>query len=479
MEYQQLADEYINGSGELYEDRNPASLDHVLAKFRLFTADDVERAFENAERGFERWSSTPSPRRGLVLMRAGEIMESRIEEAAKLLTLEEGKTLAESRAEVARSSNLFKFYGALAFKHGGLTLPSSDPSTRIITIKEPLGVVATITPWNFPLSIPAWKTAPALAAGNSVVLKPATKTPLIAAMMADVLTQAGLPHDVLNLVVGHGGSVGHAVVGNESVAALSFTGSTATGMYIHEKLTHKKRMTRLQLELGGKNAVYVHREAELDLAVEIVMKSAFGLTGQSCTATSRVIVDRTLESEFKAKLSGALKNWRVGPGLQPEVNMGPMADGSQFRKVLEYVELGRQEGAKLYYAASVEGLAGGYYIGPHVFDGVTRDMRIFQEEIFGPVLSVTPAESLDEAIELVNSVPYGHTAGIVSRDHNAINRFIDRVEAGVIKVNKPTVGLELQAPFGGFKASGTVTWKEMGEEALEFYSREKTAYMGY
>jgi 2,5-dioxopentanoate dehydrogenase len=479
MDYQTLADKYLRGSGDYYEDRNPASLDQVLAKFRLSTPEDVVGVIENAKKGFHVWSSVTPPKRGPVLMKAGELMENIAQEMALLLTLEEGKTLADSLAEVLRSANLFKFYGALAFKNGGITLPSADSSTRIITVKEPLGIVAAITPWNFPLAIPAWKTAPALAAGNSVVLKPASKTPLIVLMMLDALVQAGLPEGVLNVVVGPGGRVGDAITASEDVAALSFTGSTATGEHIYRMLGDKKRMTRLQLELGGKNAIYVDRTADLALAADLVVKSAFGLTGQSCTAASRVIVNREIEEPFRVRLIERVKRWKVGPGTAQDVNMGPLADESQYKKTLDYNESGRLEGAKLIYSAESGIKEKGYFVGPSIFEQVTKDMRIFQEEIFGPVLSLTTSESDDEAIDLVNGVVYGHTAGIVSKDHYTINRFIDSVEAGVIKVNKPTVGLELQAPFGGFKRSGATTWKEMGEEALEFYSREKTVYLGY
>lgn len=479
MSYQALAEKYLVGSDELYEDRNPASPSQVLARFRLSGAQDAKGAIERAKAGFEAWSSLPAPKRGVILMKAGELMESRSQEMAMLLTLEEGKTLADSSAEVSRAFNLFKFYGALAFKSGGVTLPSADASTRIMTVREPLGVVAAITPWNFPIAIPAWKTAPALAAGNSVILKPASKTPLIALMMLDVLVQAGLPKDALGVVVGKGSTVGDVIAASDDIAALSFTGSTAIGEHIYRKLGGKKRMTRIQLELGGKNAVYVEKTADLTLAADLVVRSAFGLTGQSCTATSRVIVDREVKEDFRNKLVERVRKWKVGSGTAPDVNMGPLVDESQYAKTLEYIDSGKSEGAALVYASEIGVPKEGYFIGPNIFEQVTKDMRIFREEIFGPVLSMTESASEDEAIDLVNAVDYGHTAGIVSRNHHVINRFIDEVEAGVIKVNKPTVGLELQAPFGGFKGSGATTWKEMGEEALEFYSREKTVYMGY
>ncbi|MDG6917171.1 MAG: aldehyde dehydrogenase family protein [Nitrososphaerota archaeon] len=476
-DYQELATKYIDGDGEQFEDVNPADGSHVLAKFRLFTRADAEAAVESAASNLERWSSTPAPKRGAILLKTGEAMESMIDEISELMTLEEGKTLADSRAEVSRSCALFKFYGAMAHKYGGITLPSADPRTRIMTVREPLGVVAAITPWNFPSSIPAWKIAPALAAGDSVVFKPATKTPLVAAKMAETLDAAGLPDGVLNLVVGRGGEVGDTIVKHEDVVAVSLTGSTGVGVQVGQRVASKGVMTRVQLELGGKNALYVDAGADLALGADLAVRGAFGLTGQSCTATSRLIVHRDVEDGLKTRLIERLKTWKVGPGLQPGVSMGPVVDQNQYQKDVEYIRAGKDEGGKLLHGGG-EG-SQGLFLEPTVFADVSPGMTIFDEEIFGPVLSLTTAESLENAIELVNSVEYGHTAGIVSRDYNHINSFIDSVEAGVIKVNKPTVGLELQAPFGGFKKSGAGTWKELGEEALEFYSRGKTIYLGY
>lgn len=476
-DYQELADKRIGGNGEPAEDLDPADRSHVLAKFRLFTKQDAEAAVDSALSKFGEWSSTPAPKRGAILLKGGETMESMAEELSELMTFEEGKTLPESRAEVSRSCAIFKFYGAMAYKYGGVTLPSADPGTRIMTVREPIGVVAAITPWNFPVSIPAWKIAPALAAGDTLVFKPATKTPLVAAKMLDALESAGLSKGVLNLVVGRGSEVGDAIVSHKDVVAVSLTGSTLVGTQVGRKLGSKDTMTRVQLELGGKNALFVDSEADLALAADLAVRGAFGLTGQSCTATSRLIVHTKVEGDFKVRLLERLKTWKVGPGNQPGVNMGPVVDQDQYEKNLEYIRAGSEEGGKLLHGG--EGKSKGLFLEPTVFDGVSPGMRIFDEEIFGPVLSITPADSLDRAIELVNSVEYGHTAGIVSRDFHHINQFIDKAQAGVIKVNKPTVGLELQAPFGGFKKSGASTWKELGEEALEFYTREKTVYLGY
>ncbi|MDG6964645.1 MAG: aldehyde dehydrogenase family protein [Nitrososphaerota archaeon] len=475
--YQQLADRWVKGNGDHLDDLDPADPGHVLAKLRLSTREDARAAVEEARGKSAEWGATPSPKRGAILLKAGELMESVAEDISELLTYEEGKTLPESRAEVARSCALFKFYGAMAYKLGGVTLPSSDPNTRLFTVRIPLGVVAIITPWNFPASIPAWKLAPALAAGNAAVFKPATKTPLTGAKILEVLEKAGLPPGVLSLVVGRGGEVGDEIVSHKDVRAVSLTGSTAVGAHVGKVLGSKDDFTRIQLELGGKNALVVDEGADLALAADLAVRGAFGLTGQSCTATSRLIVLEKAAGGLKEKLVERLKSWKLGPGTQAGVNMGPVVDPDQYRKDLDYIESGKGEGGKLIHGGRAA--PPGLLIEPTVFDGVSPGMRIFDEEVFGPVLSLTEAESFDRALELVNSVDYGHTAGIVSNDNRRVNRFIDGVQAGVIKVNKPTVGLELQAPFGGFKKSGAGTWKEMGEEALEFYSAEKTVYLGY
>jgi len=473
--YQDLADKWIKGNGEEYLDINPADKTHVLAKIRTYNKDDVKAAIEKAKTKFEEWARTPAPKRGTILYKAGELLEQEAEEVALLMTLEEGKTLKDSRFEVNR--NYLKFYGALAFKIAGKSLQSADPNTRIYTVKEPLGVVAAITPWNFPLSTPLWKISPALAAGNTVIFKPASKTPLVAAKIVDILHRAGLPDGVLNLVVGKGSEIGDFIVTHEDIAAVSFTGSSEVGQRVYKLVGSKNRMTRIQLELGGKNAFYVDKSADLNLAVELATRGAFGLTGQSCTATSRLIVHKDVYDEFKRKFLERVKKWRVGPGTE-DVDMGPAVDEGQFKKDLEYVEYGKKEGAKLIYGGNPINDKG-YFLQPTIFEGVMPDMRIFREEIFGPILGITEANDLNEAINLVNAVEYGHTAGIAATDIRAINEFVNRVDAGVIKVNKPTVGLELQAPFGTFKKSGANTWKEMGEEGLDFYTREKTVYEGW
>jgi len=479
IEYADLSKKYINGLGEEIEDINPAT-GEVLAKIKTMLIEDVMEIISKAVASYSKWSSMPPPIRGRILYKAGEIMEQEKNYLAILMTKEEGKTYNDSVFEVIRSYETLKFYGAMAFKYGGQVIPSNDFNTRILTYRIPLGTVGLITPWNFPLSIPVWKAAPALAMGNTVILKPASKTPLMAAAFLDILRRAGLPENVLSLVVGPGSTVGEVIVKSENISAISFTGSLDIGKGIYKKIGEKNRFTRLQLELGGKNALYVDESADLTLAVNLAIKGAFGLTGQSCTATSRLIVHKNVYEKIKNGLLEGLKNWKVGNGLEKGIDMGPVVDQLQLKTDLEYIESGINEGAKLLIGGSlIKNEKSNLFLQPTVFEFVSPDMKIFKEEIFGPVLSLTEANSVEEAISLINSVKYGHTSAIVAKDNTIINKFVTEVETGVIKINKPTVGLELQAPFGTLKSSGANTWKEMGEEALEFYSTEKTIYQGW
>ncbi len=464
------------GHGEEMIDYDPSSM-KAIAKIRSFNTEDVRASIEKANSALRSWTIYSPPKRGQILLKAGELMEAEKEHIAELMTLEEGKTFRDSMLEVARSASTLKFYGAIAYKYGGKTMPSADPDTRIMTIREALGTVSLITPWNFPLSIPVWKMGPALAAGNSVVIKPASKTPLIVAKLIDILRRAGLPDGVVQMVIGPGREVGDELVANDHIRAVSFTGSVPVGRGIYKKAGNKQVMTRVQLELGGKNALYVDRDSDLSKATEFAVKGAFGLTGQSCTATSRLLVHETVYEKIRSKILEGLKTWRTGGGMSETTNMGPVVDREQLKTDMDYIRAGEAEGAKLIHGSHDE--PKGLFLEPVLFDSVTSDMRVFREEIFGPVLAITPVNSVEEAIDACNSVVYGHTAGIVSNDNTAINRFINEVDAGVIKVNKPTVGLELQAPFGAFKGSGANTWKEMGEEALDFYTREKTTYLGW
>ncbi len=477
LNYQTLANKYLSGSGAVINDEDPSNHRNI-ATFQSMSADDVRRLIDAGLKAEREWAKTSPPKRGQILLRAGELLDAERDDFSMLMTVEEGKTLKDSLIEVTRSAATLKFYGAAAFGYGGRTLPSADNATYIQTLKEPLGLVALITPWNFPLSIPVWKLGPALAAGNAAVIKPSSKTPLIVAALLDLLHRAGLPRDVVGIAAGSGKEIGDELVENDDVAAVSFTGSVPVGKGIYRRLGDKRRMTRIQLELGGKNALYIDSGCDLSKAVEFSVRGAFGLTGQSCTATSRAIVHRDAYEAYRKRLLESVKSWKVGAGTDEHADMGPVVDASQLAVDTDYISKGEEEGASLIYGGKK--LHGeGYFLEPAVFDGVTRDMSIFNEEIFGPVLGITVVDSFEEGVEMINSVSFGHTAGIVSDVHSNVQRFVKEVDAGVVKVNKPTVGLELQAPFGALKDSGANTWKEMGFSALDFYTREKTAYIGW
>lgn len=477
--YESLSAKYLSGSKDTFADINPAN-GEILANTRIMAVNEVNEIIELAHSSFETLSSMSPPTRGRLLYKAGEIMEQEKEALARLMTEEEGKTYNDSLLEVVRSYELLKFYGSIAFKYGGSVIPSADANTRIFTVRKPLGVVGLITPWNFPLSIPIWKAAPALAMGNAIVIKPASKTPLLVAAFVDIMIRAGFPKNSIVLAIGSGNIVGKAIVKSNEISAVSFTGSLGVGKEISRMVGEKSRFTRIQLELGGKNAQYIDENADLELAINLALRGSFGLTGQSCTATSRLIVHRNVYDKVKNGLLDGVKKWKVGNGLDKGIDMGPVVDESQLKTDLDYIEVGKSQGAKLLYGGKQrKHEKSNLFLEPTIFDSVTPEMKIFREEIFGPVLSITVAHNIEEAINLINSVEYGHTSAIISKDNTSINKFIEEVETGVIKVNKPTVGLELQAPFGTLKSSGSNTWKEMGESALEFYSTEKTVYQGW
>lgn len=475
--YQKIAEKFVKGHGKVLQDVNPSTKE-VLAEMETSTEEDVKSYVERAVDMEKEWGALSPIKRGSILTKAGEIMETEAEEYSKLMTLEEGKPLKDSRLEVLRSFNTLKFYGSIALKFGGSTLPSANDRTSILTTREPLGTVAIISPWNFPLSIPVWKIAPALASGDTVIIKPASNTPLLVAKMMETFEKAGMPQGVVHLVVGSGKTVGNSLIKDNRIRAISFTGSVPVGKTIYAENGKKDSMTRVQLELGGKNAMFVDESADLTTSVNNAVSGAFGLTGQSCTATSRLLVHAKIYDRFIEKLKVAVENWKTGDGMTDGVNMGPVVDSSQYNTDVEYINYGIEDGAKAIIGKPPEDNKS-LFLNPIIFENVTQDMRIFKEEVFGPVLGLTKVENLDEAINLANSVRYGHTSGIMTQNLSNAMEYMKRVDAGVIKINKPTVGLELQAPFGAFKSSGANTWKEMGEEAMEFYTREKTTYLSW
>lgn len=470
----------VSAHAARYLTRNPADTREVVAAYALATAAEARQALAAAQAAFPAWAGQTAVARGRVLSKASQILESRKVALAELLTREEGKTLAEAAGEVQRAVDIFRFFGGLSYTLGGQTLPHDLPGNLLYTRREPLGVVALITPWNFPVAIPAWKLAPALVAGNTVVLKPATPAPAMALELARALAEAGLPAGVLNVVVGAGREVGHELANHPAVAALSFTGSHAVGQLIHEQLA--RRMARSQMEMGGKNPTLVLADADLDLAVNLVVRAAFGLTGQACTATSRVLVERPVAAAFTEKLVARARTLKVGPGLAPGVEMGPAVNEAQLQTDLEYVAIARDEGAQLLCGGQrlTDGdFAHGWFLAPTVLGGVTPTMRLAREEVFGPVLAVIVVDDFDEALAVANGVDVGLSAAIVTRDLKRAMRFAERIEAGVVKINQISTGLALQAPFGGVKKSSTDSFKEQGAGAIEFYSRLKTVYLDY
>jgi acyl-CoA reductase-like NAD-dependent aldehyde dehydrogenase len=460
-------------------DTNPADTTDVLAEVALGTAADVERAVERAEKAYPAWRDTPGPQRGRVLARAAEITRRRVDELARLLTREEGKILSEARGEILRGVNLFEWYSGEGFRMGGKTRPSEMPTTLLMSIRQPLGVVAVITPWNFPWAEPVWKVAPALVAGNAVLLKPASLTPLIAQQYAEILREAGLPDGVLNIVVGSGAEVGEAVVTHPRIRAVSFTGSCEIGGEVYARAA--RRLAKVTCEMGGKNAVVVMPDADLDLAAAGIVQVAFGSTGQRCTATSLCIVHRDVTRQIVERIVDRARSIRVGSGLAEGIGMGPVVDAKQLATVLDYIQTGRAEGARLALGGrrlEGDGFDRGFFVEPTVFTDVSPACRIAQEEIFGPVLAVIDVGSLEEALQVANSVRYGLSASIYAGDANAIMRFIDQVEVGMVHVNSPTVGGEAQIPFGGIKWSG-VGGREMAEEGLEFFTELKSVFFDY
>jgi aldehyde dehydrogenase (NAD+) len=463
--------------GATYEDRNPADAREVVGVFASSGPEDARRAFAAAEAAFPAWSETPAPKRGEILFRAADLLLQRADAIGAEMTREEGKTLPEGRAEVARAAAVLRYFGGEGARLTGETVPSERPGVFSFTFRRPLGPVALITPWNFPIAIPAWKLGPALACGNTVVLKPAALTPLCAVRLAQALQEAGLPPGVLNLLTGPASRSGDAILDDPRLRAVSFTGSCATGAAVGGRC-HARRV-RSQLEMGGKNPTIVLRDADLEEAAEIVVNAAFASTGQKCTATSRVIVERPIAAAFTEALVARTRRLKVGNGLVAGIDVGPAVDDKQMQTDLEYVEIGRCEGAKLLCGGRrlTDGdLRHGYFVEPTIFGGVTPEMRIAREEIFGPVLSILEASDLDEALRIANDVEFGLSASLLTRDLPAAMRYIRRIQAGVIMVNLPSAGVEYQLPFGGLKGSGS-GHREQGSVAIDFFSDLCTVYL--
>ena len=468
-----------SSTGRTYTITNPASNESVLAEFQTSGVDDALKAVDAAHEALAGWANTPAPVRAGILFRAIEILRQRGDDIARTITLEEGKPLSDAQGEVKRSLNIMEYAAGEGRRMFGYTTPSELPDTVAYTTRRPLGVVAVITPWNFPLAIPAWKIAPALICGNTIVFKPASATPWSAIKLMEVFEEAGLPAGVLNVVTGPGGSVGNALVESPLVKGISFTGSTeiGTGIYSHGASLLKK----VQCEMGGKNAVILLADADIDKALGGIIQGAFGSTGQRCTATSRVIVEEAIYDEFMEQLIDRTSKLKIGDGLDPEVDVSPLASKAQFDTVMEYIGIGTEEGAELVQGghAVTGGIFNqGYYVEPTIFADVQTDMRIAQEEIFGPVLTVLKAEDLEDAIQIANSVKFGLSSSVYTKDLTQAFEYINTVESGMVHVNAPTLGGEVHLPFGGLGASG-VGHREQGIEAMNFFTEVITVYIDH
>ena len=474
---------YVNGkwyhpsSGQVTRNINPADTADVIAEFPLAGTADVRAAIDAAMAAQRSWRKTPGPERGRVLWRAADIARRRIDEIAQTLTREEGKILKEARGEVTKGISLLEYYAGEGFRMGGKTLPSESRDTFTYTIRQPLGCVGLIAPWNFPWAIPVWKSAPALVAGNAVVFKPAELTPATSALLTEIYEEAGLPPGVFNMIVGRGSVVGDAMVAAPELRAISFTGSNAIGNALYVKAA--QRGAKVTCEMGGKNAVIVMADADLDKAAVAIHGGAFGSTGQRCTATSRVIAHPDIKAKLVDRLVAMAEKIKLGSGLDQASDMGPSVDEKQWSVVMDYIGVGKAEGAKLLTGGTrPDSMKHGFFVQPTIFDGVSPSMRIFKEEIFGPVVSVTTANSLDEALQFANSVEYGLTTSIFTENISSVMKFVDEVETGMVHVNEPTVGGEAQLPFGGTKSTG-VGEREMAEEGLNFFTEIKTVFINY
>jgi acyl-CoA reductase-like NAD-dependent aldehyde dehydrogenase len=474
---------YINGdwitSGDTFENRNPANTAEVVGSFVKGSPADIGAAASAASAALPAWSATSGPARGNILFKAADILDRNFESVAAEMTREEGKTLPEAKGEVRRSINILRYFAGEGSRMPGMLVPSERDRVHMFALRKPIGVVGLVTPWNFPSAIPAWKLAPALICGNTVVLKPASAAPLSSWRIVEALHQAGIPKGVVNFVAGSGGTLGNALVNAPHLKGISFTGSCEIGNWLHGEAS--KRRLRIQLEMGGKNPTIVLADADFNSAVENVVNAAFFSTGQKCTATSRAIVEDAIYDKFVAAVVERTKKLKVGDGMQAGIDIGPCVDEAQMNTVLRYVEIGRKEcgdplcgGRRLTDGA----LANGYFVEPTVFAGVEEKHTIAQEEIFGPVLAIMRARDFEDAMRIANAIPFGLSSSIQTTNLSRTFEYIYRAEAGLLTVNLPSAGVEYQLPFGGTKDSSFGP-KEQGQSAMEFYSDYKTVYLKY
>jgi alpha-ketoglutaric semialdehyde dehydrogenase len=464
-------------TGALFDDINPADTGDIVGRFPASSVADAQAAVRAASAAFAGWKKMPISARAKILNRAADHLEANADRFAAELTREQGKPLNLGKDEILRSAQTLRFYAVEGQSFSGETFPNDDPDMVVYTQREPLGVVTVITPWNFPVSIPARKIAPALITGNTVVFKPSSDAPLSGYRLAEALVTAGLPSGALNFITGGAAEIGPAITEPSEVRAISFTGSTRAGEAIHRAVSFA---TRTQLELGGKNPLIVMEDADLDKAVDLAIKGGLSLSGQACTGTSRVLVMKQVKAAFTEKLVAKVKALKVGSGMVAGNDIGPLATPRQLETVLRYVEIGKREATLLCGGERLTG-AGydcGYYVSPAIFTDVTNAMRIAREEIFGPVICLIEVTSYQDAIAKANDTEYGLSAAIATRNPRYIHDFANDIESGTVKINRTTTGNLINAPFGGLKRSSTSTFRESGRTGLEFYTQIKTVYRG-
>jgi acyl-CoA reductase-like NAD-dependent aldehyde dehydrogenase len=468
-----------SATGRTFENRNPADTREVVGLFQDSDERDVKAAVEAAQRAYAKWRLVPAPKRGEILFKAAQLLVERKEQCARDMTREMGKVLAETRGDVQEAIDMCFFMAGEGRRLYGQTTPSEMPNKFQMSVRQPLGVCGLITPWNFPMAIPSWKILPALLVGNTVVIKPASDTPLSVFNLVQCLLDAGVPDGVVNILTGSGGRVGEPLMRHPDVKVISFTGSTEVGSRVAR--VGAEGMKHVSLEMGGKNPMIVMDDANLDLVVEGALWGAFGTSGQRCTATSRLIAHRAVVGELTERLGEQAERLVVGNGLDAATQMGPSINQGQLDTVLEYVRIGKSEGARLVCGGarlSDGALAQGFFHQPTIFTDVKRNMRIAQEEIFGPVLSIIPVESLEEAIDVANDVPYGLSSAIYTRDVNAAFKAMRDLYTGIVYVNAPTIGAEIHLPFGGTKGTGN-GHREGGTQVLDVFSEWKSIYVDF
>jgi len=466
-------------SGRSFENQNPANVKDVVGIFPRSTQDDISDAVTSAKKAFERWRLTPAPRRGEIIYRCAQILQERKEDFARDMTREMGKVLKETRGDVQEAIDTAYYMAGEGRRLDGHTVPSELPNKFAMAVRVPLGVIGMITPWNFPMAIPSWKIFPAIIAGNTCVIKPAEDTPLSTVNLVRALMDAGLPPGVVNIVHGYGPEAGAPMLDHADIRAISFTGSSEVGRIVGEAAA--RNFKPCSLEMGGKNAIIVLNDANVDLAIDGALWGAFGTSGQRCTAASRVIVQKGVYDQFADKFVSRARALKVGPGVDEQSEMGPQINAQQIETTRKYVDIGKNEGAKLLTGGNRVtggGLENGYFFEATIFGDAHGKMRIAQEEIFGPVVSLVPTDSLEQAVEISNGVAYGLSSAVYTRDVNRAFKAMRDLQTGITYINAPTIGAEVHLPFGGTKATGN-GHREGGIGAIDFYTQWKAIYVDY